>query len=448
MSWTALQIGLSGTSAARRAMEVVSENVANVNTVGYSRRRVDQGVITSLTPMAGQNSKEVGSGVRVIGITRLRDSILDTSFRTQSSAYSGAAVRADVAARAEEVLGTLDDGMPVAMGAFWASWERLSSNPGDTASRLEVISSGERIATSLRAASAQIKSMESLIDTRSRDVVHRLNTYATQIAQLNSQIGDAVFRGAAPNDLLDQRDQLLDKIASLVAVSTMTDGNGVTSVYVGTFPLVDGSTANQMSTNASGTPVWNFSGAPVALSGELGALQEARDLTLPGIRTSLDEIALVMRDVVNEQHRLGMTLDGGAGGDFFTGTSAGDIRVSASLTPRGVAAGQSNSPADNRNALLMAQLGTRSVPGVGSVDSLVINLASRLGESAASTDQMARVLGGSLSAVEDQRQSLMGVSLDEELADLVRYQRAYEAAARVMQVADEMLDRLINGTGV
>jgi flagellar hook-associated protein 1 FlgK len=165
------------------------------------------------------------------------------------------------------------------------------------------------------------------------------------------------------------------------------------------------------------------------------------------VESSLDEIAAVLRQVVNDQHRLGVTLDGAAGGDFFVGTSAADLRLSGSLGPRDLAAGFTSASADNGNALVMADLGTRVVTGVGSADALVLDLASRLGNNAVSTEQMARVATSTLSTADDQRQSSTGVNLDEELADLVRYQRAYEASARVMQIADEMLERLINLTG-
>ena len=114
---------------------------------------------------------------------------------------------------------------------------------------------------------------------------------------------------------------------------------------------------------------------------------------------------------------------------------------------RDVAAGTTSASADNRNALLMADLGSKVVAGAGSADGLLLDLASRLGQNAVSTEQMARVASTTLSTADDQRQSGMGVNLDEELADLTRYQRAYEASARVMQIADEMLDRIINMTG-
>lgn len=448
MSWTSLHIGISGVNTARRAMEVISQNIANVNTEGYSRRRVEQAVIGRLGPMPAEVPREIEAGVHVTGVTRLRDAVLDNSYRSQAASVSGAQLRAEVAARAEEVMGPLDSGLQDAMGEFWASWERLSASPQDLAARQEVLSSGERVATSLRGASQQLQALDTLVTNRGRDVVTRINTYSDQLAQLNSQIGDAVFRGAAPNDLLDQRDVLLDKIARLITVTTVEGNNGVTSVYVGSFPLVDGITSQDMVQPPTGGPVWGINGFPVDLSGELAAVHEAQTLTLPGIKNSLDQIATTLRDVVNQQHNLGMNLDGVAGADFFVGATAADLQVSPALSARDVAAGTTSAPSDNRNALLIARLGSQEITGIGTVDNLVSTLAGRLGESAAATEQMSRVLASSQATVDDQRQSQMGVNLDEELADLVRYQRAYEASARVMQIADEMLDRLINQTGV
>lgn len=448
MSWVSLQIGLTGTNAARRAMELVSENVANVNTEGYTRRRIDLAAAASSGSMNGQmNGPQTPTGVQVLGVTRMRDAVLDNAYRAQAAAAGSAEMRAEIAARAEEILGPLDGGAQVALGEFWTAWEKLASNPSDLASRAGVISAGERVATSLRGAAEQLSSMQKLITDRGSAVVRQINTYASQIAQLNGQIGDATFRGAAANELLDQRDVLLDKLSKLITVSTRTD-QGMTSVFVGSFPLVTGMSSNEMEEGAGGTPVWSATGTPVELGGELAAIREAVNLTLPGIETSLDEIASVLISVVNTQHQAGTNLDGASGGVFFSGTTAADIRVTSSLTPRGVAAGTTGSPSDNRNALAIAALGSYQVPGVGAVDDLMANLAGQLGESAASTEQMARVFSSSLSSVDDQRQSQMGVNLDEEFGDLIRYQRAYEASARVMQIADEMLDKLINGTGV
>lgn len=446
MSFTSLQIGISGINTARRAMEVVSENIANVNTESYSRRRVDQVVNGRLAPLTGELPREVEAGVRVAGVSRVRDPILDNAYRSQAAGVSGAHVRADVAARAEEVLGPIDSGVSDALGDFWASWERLSARPQDLAARQEVMSAGNRLATSLRAASQNLQQLETMVASRGQDVTRQINTYAEQLAKLNHQIGDAVFRGAAPNDLLDQRDALLDKIARLTTITVSQNDSGVASVYIGSFPLVDAIDAHEIVISPATGPVWGINGFPVDLSGELAAVQEATTVTLPGIQSALDEISATLQTVVNGQHRAGTDLDGNTNVDFFTGSSAADIQLSVTLTPRGVAAGLSASSADNRNALTIAQLGT-AVSGGSTVNGLVDALSAQLGESAAAHEQMAGVLSSSLATLDDQRSSIQGVNLDEELADLVRYQRAYEASARVLTIADEMLDRLINRTG-
>ncbi|MEZ5235862.1 MAG: flagellar basal body protein [Acidimicrobiales bacterium] len=129
MSSTSLHIGISGVNAARRAMEVISENIANVNTDGYSRRRVEQAVMGRLAPMPAEVPREIEAGVKVTGVTRLRDGVLDNAYRSQAAGVSGAQLRSEIAARAEEVMGPLDSGVQDALGAFWASWERLSAAP-------------------------------------------------------------------------------------------------------------------------------------------------------------------------------------------------------------------------------------------------------------------------------------------------------------------------------
>ncbi len=445
MSWTSIHIGISGINTARRAMEVVSENIANVNTEGYTRRRVEQAVVGRLGPMAMEMPREIEAGVKVAGVKRLRDPILDGSYRSQAAGVSGAQLRSEVAARAEEVMGPLDSGLQDAVGEFWAAWERLSAGPQDPAARQEVLSAGRRVATSLRGASQQVFALQNQVDARGRDVVRQLNGYATQLAELNTQIGDAVFRGAAPNDLLDERDVLLDKIARLSTITVVTGDNEEVNVYIGSFPLVDGVKAQEIIQPPSGGAVWGINGFPVDLSGELAASYEAQTVTLPNVQAALDQIAEVLREVVNQQHQSGVDLQGNPGQAFFVGTTAADVDVAA-LNAEHIAAGATAAPADNANALRMARLGLKDLGVIGNVDTLLATLNGKLGENAASTEQMARVLSTSLGSLDDQRQSQMGVNLDEELSDLVRYQRAYEASARVMQIADEMLDRLINHT--
>jgi flagellar hook-associated protein 1 FlgK len=449
MSLTSLQIGISGLHTARRAMEVVSENIANVNTDSYSRRRVEQSVKARLAPMQGELPREIEAGVELTGVTRARTELLDASYRSNAANASGAQVRADVAARAEEVLGPIDGGAQDALNGFWAAWERLASRPDDLAARQEVLSAGERLASSMRSASQTLQQVQVDVAAKGAELVRDVNNYAAHIANLNTQIGEAVFRGTAPNDLLDERDALLDKLSKLTTITVVETPDRLASVYVGSYPLVDGMTPQEMVLSPSGGgPVWGVNGFPVDLSGELAAVHEALTLTLPGVQSQLDTIANELMAAMNQQHHMGTDLNNVVGGDFFNGAGAADMRIAAGLTAAGIAAGLTSAPADNRNALEIAKLGAWVPVSGKSVDDLMSELAGSLGTSAASSEQMAKILGNTLAGIDDQRSSITGVNLDEELSDLLRYQRAYEASARIMTAADEMLDVLINRTGL
>ncbi len=447
MTWASMQIGISGVTAARRAMEVVSENLVNSNTPGYTRRRVEQAVVGRLAPMPGELPREIEAGVKVTGVTRMRDEMLDASYRANASGVSGARVRADVAARTEDVLGPLDSGLQDAQGDFWSAWERLSARPQDLAARQEVMAAGDRLAISLRTATQQLKQITAEVNARGVSTVDQLNDYATQVAKLNQEIGDAAFRGAAPNDLFDQRDALLDKISKIVSITVQETPDRMAKVFVGSFPLVDGVTSSPIDQPVVGGPVWGIGGFPVDLSGELAAIQEAKTLTLPDIQAKLDALAEELMTAVNDQHAAGLDLDGNVGAAFFVGMSAADIQLSTSMTPRGIAAGTTSAPADNRNALALAKVGSMTLLSGNTIDGMLAGLAAQLGTSAQSTEQMAGVLSASLAGLDDQRSSLTGVSVDEELSDLIRYQRAFEASARVLTIADEILDNIINRMG-
>lgn len=205
MSSTSLQIGISGVNAARRAMEVISEVTSPTSTPTGTRAVRGQVVMGRLAPMPSEVPREIEAGVKITGVTRLRDGVSDNAYRSQAAGVSGAELRAEIAARAEEVMGPLDSGVQDALGAFWASWSacRPPRRTSPPARRCSPAVSAWPPRCGPRP--QQVHALSDLVVGRGGDVVRQINTYSDQLAKLNSQIGDAVFRGAAPNDLLDQR---------------------------------------------------------------------------------------------------------------------------------------------------------------------------------------------------------------------------------------------------
>lgn len=451
MSFSILGTGVSGLTAAQRQMEVVAHNVANVNTSGYTRQRAE--LVTSM-PAPGvygvRGDGMRGTGVTVADVIRIRSTLTDAAFRAEAGVAAGADARAEVLARAEQVLGPVDAGLPSTLSAFWAAWDQLSLAPTDAASRQGVLDASAALATQIRSGAAQLGRVDAETMTKAAASVDEANRLADDIATLNVAIADALVGQQSPNDLQDQRDRLVDELVSLTGGTVRTGTNGSADVFVGNQAMVMGADVEhlRLAEDAPATLTWVADGVPATAGGRIGALVELSGRTLPGLRADLDGLAVGLRDTLNAAHVAGFDLDGNAGGPLFTGTSAADLALDPAVTGRRLAASAGGQSADGNNAFAIA--GLRTAPAVGQSTMLqaVQALAGRLGGLASDAARASEAAHGVLGDLETERAEIGSVSIDEEMADMVRFQRAYEAAARVITAADEVLDRLINNTGL
>ena len=286
----------------------------------------------------------------------------------------------------------------------------------------------------------------------------RINDLAQQIASLNVRISQVETLGQRANDLRDQRDLLLDELSRLARVTYYETPEGAINVFLGNRMLVFRDRAEQLSieydSDKFATIVWDSDGNPISgTSGELYGLQQARDVRLPQIVAELDELAGQIIVSVNAIHRIGFGLDNSTGLDFFLGSGLEDVVVNPDLKSnpeRVAAAGASDSPGDNAVALAIARLQRDRTMDGGTTDfgGFLASLVSRLGVDCRRADVTANNQKLIVDHLDRQRESVSGVSLDEEATRLIQYQRAYEAAARIVNAVDEMLNKLINDTGL
>ncbi|MEM7285177.1 MAG: flagellar hook-associated protein FlgK [Actinomycetota bacterium] len=449
MSFGGLRIGSSGLTTAQRALETAAHNVANANTIGYSRQRIETSTARALTAHRGVlGPGSTGQGVSMDAIGRATDTLLQTNHRQSLGQLASWGTRANFFARAEQVLGPLDSGLSQDLVAFWNSWEDLSQRPESSTSRDQVLAAGSQLAGQLNQASRRIEGLRGEVSLDMNATIDRVNDLTAEIARLNGQVKSARASGSTPNDLLDRRDVALAELTELTGAVTTTEDDGDVRVTLNNLPLVQGVGAEAL--DVTGTPpvvIWAADGSTAGMAGELGSLVELGGPVVDDLAARLDEIATELRDLVNATHAVGYGLDGVDGRDFFVGTDAGDLAVDSALTTDMVAASATGATADGNQALALG--GLRSVAGSGgaTVGELFEGLQGFLGleaQQSAGQRDLAELV------VEDVERSLaevIGVSTDEELTDMLQYQRAYEASARVITVIDEMLDRLINGTG-
>lgn len=471
-----IEIGRRALMAQQRALETTSHNVANANTKGYSRQ---EAVLATTAPFSypGMGAGQVGTGVAVQSLRRIRESFLDAQFRNETKALGRWEVRRDTVEKLEAILNEPgDNGLSKLMDRFFAAWQELAKNPEGEAARSVVRQEGIALAEAFNHLAAQLNDLSADLTTSVGVRVNEVNSLARQIRDLNAQIVKAESGNMAANDLRDRRDLLLDELAKVVPIQVEEDRYGAVTIVVRDHTLLSGQQVNELRFNPSTGEVSWADGAAYAphltgsnLYGSLEGLLEARDVLLSEYRDRLDALAKKIAQAVNEQHGAGAGLDGSTGVDFFSfdeehpsvtikvsdAILSDTQKIAAAATVIDPVTGNPVQPApgDGSNALLIAQLKNGwDSNGDGKIDvvfsdqynSWVADLGVRGQEAARMVDNQELLT----SQLDSRRQSVSGVSIDEELTNMVRFQQAYNAAARLITAVDEMLDALINRTGI
>ena len=430
-SFMGLQTALRGLVAEQTAIDTTGHNIANANTPGYSRQTADLVESDPLTIPAYSSvtggGVQIGTGVDVETINRIRNTFLDVQYRSQNTAFNDASTRAGILDQVQTGLAEPSDhGIASQLSAFWNAWSDVANAPQSQSARQALIDSATTLATSFNQFDAQLSTIQSQAATQYAQLTGstgQVQSDAKQIATLNQSIASAKAAGQNPNDLLDKRDALVDDLSSLGNVSVSDpNNNGMIQVNFGdaATPLVSGTTVTwpQTMTAAAGGQL----GALLSLSGSGGQLAQ--------YRSSLDNVVGQLVTSVNALH---------TSTPFFSGTTAATISVAATAST--IETSTTSNTGANDVALAIA--GLRG----GAADQSYAAFVSTVGSDVQSTQSTEKIASSVLSAIGDQRQSVSGVSLDEEMTNLVQFQRGYQASARMLTTVDQMLDTLINRTG-
>ena len=459
-----LNTALSGVVTQQRALNTVSHNLTNATTPGYSRQRVEMSAQTPF-PMPGVNMPvgpgQLGTGVVATQYVRLRDQFADVSFRSGSADVGQFQSRAGALSTIDTVIDEPGDtGLTHLLSQFWGSWQALSVNPDSAASREAVRQAGQSLAEGFHDLNAQLTSSRTEADTRIGLGVARVNGLATQVNDLNRQIAMVVAVGQEPNDLRDMRDTLIDQIASFSDLTvTQPTANGKVSVAIGSQLIVDSGTdtVNALAIDAAGAATVNGVATTVS-SGSLRGQVDIRDTVIggpTGYIAQLDALAGALAGSINARHAAGYGTDGTTGNAFFAGTTAATLAISAPVLASvdAIAASDSaaNLPAGADNAVALAQL-QFVVQAVGAstttLDGFYQQMVAKVGVDTDQANRLTQVQKGVLEAAETRRTATSGVNLDEEMSDMVRFQKSYNAAARMVTTVDEMLDTIISRMGL
>jgi flagellar hook-associated protein 1 FlgK len=437
-----LHTALSGILAQQRALDVTAHNVANANTVGYSRQEATL-VATPAFPQPSINGigivGQIGTGVTVDQYRRVRDAFIDVQLRAQTMRRGEHEAVSDGLDQVELAFAEPGEtGIQSLLDRFWNAWQDVSDNPENLATRQALVQAASSLADGFRSLDSQLSTIATQAGQQVAIHLDEVNSIGAQILALNVQIANTTASGDTPNDLFDKRDVLVDRLAELGNVSVATGALGVIDVTFAGATLVTGTTSSATLAETDLT----------ALSaGRIAGLVSLRDTIVPGYRATLDAIAASLVSTTNGLHATGFDLAGAAGGAFFAagGTTAGTIAVDTTLaaSPSLVAAsGVSGAPGNADVALALAAL--RASPTISiAYRELVTRLGSDTQEAHRSRAN-AELLSAALL---DRRDSVSGVSLDEEMTNITRFQRGYQASARALSVMDEMIDQLVNRTG-
>ncbi|MDF2557308.1 MAG: flagellar hook-associated protein 1 [Bacillales bacterium] len=480
-----LELGKRALYAQRAALNTTGNNISNANTDGYTRQRAEFQA-TKEIPYIGMSNEvgaaQLGTGVEVNKIVRLRDGFLDLQFRNQNQDLGYFEARADTYARVEGLLNEPSEiGIAHAMDQFWQGWEELSKTPDSAATRAVLAQRGVALAETFQYTNNQLDQMSTDLNRVIQVEVSNINSLTEQIGILNDQIARLVPNNFQPNQMYDQRDNLIDQLSKLINIDVRpsTSGNGMVDVYVSnqtpTQALVLGKTAkvvtypssgsaNQISIDNGPAPVTTPSNPITLDSGELLGRIEALTQIIPNIKSKLTSMENEFVSQVNQIHSSSSAynLDDirnsaatGEGLNFFvdadpSASTKWVVNPNIVTNLNKIAAATTQNAGDGSNATLIANIKKTILTINGSsttVDDYYQNIIGQMGVDSQQAKRMQNNTQMLVDQVDNQRQSISGVSLDEEMTNMIRYQQAYNAAARVVTVMDEILDKMINGMG-
>lgn len=461
-SMSSLNTALSALRYNRVAMDVASANIANVHTKGYARRQVSpEAVGAPAQPAMWSRWDGAGDGVRVASVDRMTDLLLDVRARIEHGHQSYLDTRAAVLDRVEAGIGEPgDNGVAAALADFRQGWHDVANDLSGDAARSQLLARANTLTTAINAQTRNVTTEASDQRAKLQALVAEVNIVASDLAATNKNIVVAMVNGTDAGVLLDQRDQLAMRLSELTGATAKQGPEGNLDVNIGGVTLVSGSTAHRLVISTGVTAAGDADGSPVTLGvldpvtsattavpagsrGEIGAVADVLNTTLPNYLEGLNEVVRTLADQVNTQHGKGYDAAGVLGQDFFSfdGTNpALTLTVAITDVNKIAASSQPGGLVDGGNASALAAL--------DGAESAYQRMVSGFGSDVASARRLAANQQVLTQQIDGSREQLSGVSLDEEVMVLMNHQRAFEAASRVISTVDSMLDTLINRTGL
>jgi flagellar hook-associated protein 1 FlgK len=435
------------------ALDATSNNIANQNTPGYSR---EVAVLNEAAPTV-EGNVTYGNGVVLQQIQSVRDQVLQIQISDQNQQQSSAQAQYNSLQQVQGVFSNPTAGIGADFTSFFNSINQLSTDPASLPDRQAVLTAAQNLTSDFNSTEQSLDTIQSGLNQTVAQNVTQINTLTQQIAQLNQQVGEMQKLGQDPGNLGDQETQLIQQLSQLTNVNQVQTENGLTLTTGNGTPLVVGgqSFALQTTNGPNGMTDISFQGQDITSSlqgGQLGGNLQVRDTVIPGLLSQIDNLASQFATSMNAAQASGYDLNGNAGQPFFTDTSgagaASNLKV-AITDPSLIAASSDGSQGSNGNLTNLLAVETQTLPSGENPTDTYANLVSQTGNLTSQAQAEVTASTASLNQLNDQLGAVSGVNLDEETTNLMNYQRAYEAAARVVTTVDELTQSVLDmGSGV
>jgi len=457
-----LELGKRALMTHQLSLNTAGHNIANVNTPGYTRQRV----IT--TPSAALESAygPLGIGVDVSQIEHVRNQFLTNRWREENQNLGRWETKSTTLSQIESFFNEpQDSSLGAILNDFWAAWQDLSNKPEAPETRQAVIQQAELVTNAFHQVHSQLSQLQQSLDSDIKHRVDEINNLGREIADLNRQIAFIEVEGEPANDLRDKRDYLIDQLSQYVDVNTSYDDGGRMRVSIGAMGFVEGpdywpleDTVVAMENGTKTSIEWRNTDISIDFfNGEMKALFELRDEDVQGHIDQLNELSEAVVEHVNSTHRNGYGLDGTSTGvNFFDQflTNADQITLNIEVVNDVnliAAASGPDKPGDGSNALSVANVlkfERLMSNGSATIDEYYNTIVGSLGIQVKEANDQTENYTLLVQQLENSRQSVQGVSLDEEMTNMMKFQHAYDAAARVITFMDEALSTVISGMGI
>ena len=432
----------------QRALDVTSHNIANAANPNFTRQRIN---FVAEKPEL-QSGFVWGTGVKMDQLQRVRNTLADTQLRSTMPRFYDNQSKSAMLGQIEAVLTEPSElGVSTLMNSFFNSWSELAVSPNSAPLRSDVIQTAQRLATKVANIHSELDQMRSDILNEYKTKVNALNHHLKDLQSLNSQIVEFKAIGNSAGDLEDQRDAIIDEISKLANVNIQRDKAGSINLSIGGIYAADSSNyvGFQVGTKNGKLSIVAPDGTmPTSLnSGELNALSTVYTDKIPGYLEKLDVVISKMMTEVNTLHSSAYTLGENplSGINFFEDYSGGELKINSRIVndPNMIAVSADGSAGNGNIAVSLSELGTKKILNGTTLAENYQSLISELGHDKISADETATSNEFVIQQLEAQKVSYSGVSIDEEMTNVIRFQRSYDAAAKLIKVADEMLQTLI-----